>query len=101
MSVYAKRLREARKRLGMSQELLGVSVGIEEASASARMNQYKKGKLEPIVEAIAKALRLPEAYHYAKEDELAKLIYLYNELNDNDKFLLILKAEELLQLPPN
>ena len=38
-----KRLKEARLRSGLSQEKLGVLAGIDEASASARMNQYERG----------------------------------------------------------
>jgi transcriptional regulator with XRE-family HTH domain len=59
MSVFATRLKEARKRAGLSQERLGVLAGIDEMSASARMNQYKRGKHEPhfsLVERLAKVL---------------------------------------------
>lgn len=56
MSVFAKRLKEARTRAGLSQERLGVMAGIDEISLSARMNQYEKAKHEPdfsMVERIA------------------------------------------------
>jgi transcriptional regulator with XRE-family HTH domain len=39
--------KEARLRAGISQEKLGVLAGIDEASASARMNQYERGKHTP------------------------------------------------------
>lgn len=76
MTIFSKRLKEARTDAGLSQEKLGVLAGLEEASASARMNQYEKGKHQPdfqTVERIAKALNLPEAYFYAKDDDLAFL----------------------------
>jgi len=77
VSIFAKRLKEARKAAGLSQERLGVLAGIDEASASARMNQYERGKHEPdfsMVERIAKVLNVPEAYFYAKDNELASLV---------------------------
>ena len=41
MSIFAARLKEVRTTAGLSQERLGVLAGIDEASASARMNQYE------------------------------------------------------------
>jgi transcriptional regulator with XRE-family HTH domain len=43
----ATRVLTARQSAGLSQERLGVAAGIEEASASHRMNQYERGKHEP------------------------------------------------------
>ncbi len=37
------RLKEARLRAGLSQQKLGILAGIDEATASARMNQYERG----------------------------------------------------------
>ena len=45
--MLTKRLKEARLRAGLSQEKLGILAGIDEASASVRMNQYEKGKHTP------------------------------------------------------
>lgn len=90
MSVFTKRLKEARTAAGYSQEKLGILAGIEEASASARMNQYERGKHQPdysVVEKIAKILDVPEAYFYAKEDDLAELILAYHASNDKEKLL--------------
>jgi|TARA_R100000501_G_C2571485_1_gene78199 transcriptional regulator with XRE-family HTH domain len=88
MSVFTKRLKEARTAAGYSQEKLGILAGIEEASASARMNQYERGKHQPdysVVEKIAKILDVPEAYFYAKEDDLAELILAYYKSNAKQK----------------
>ncbi|MDO9419985.1 MAG: helix-turn-helix transcriptional regulator [Herminiimonas sp.] len=77
MSVIAKRLKEARKAEGISQERLGVLAGIDEMSASARMNQYEREKHIPdvsVVERIAKALNLPVSYFYEQDDEIASLL---------------------------
>ena len=45
-AVIAGRLKKARKRAGISQEQLGLA-GIDEPSASARINQYERGKHTP------------------------------------------------------
>lgn len=77
-----KRLKEARLRAGLSQYKLGVLAGVDEASSSARMNQYEKGKHQPDLETvkrIAKVLDVPVAYLYAEEDELAALIIAFHE----------------------
>ncbi len=47
LPVLSKRLREARAAAGISQEQLGILAGIDEFSASARMNQYERGKHSP------------------------------------------------------
>lgn len=83
MSVFAKRLKEARTRAGLSQEKLGVLAGIDEMSSSSRMNQYEKAKHEPdfsMVERIAKVLNVPESYFYAKDDEAAWLLVVFHRL---------------------
>lgn len=41
------RLKEARKKKGISQQKLGVLAGIDESSSSARMNQYEQGTHTP------------------------------------------------------
>jgi len=79
-SVVAKRLREARLRAGISQKQLGIKAGLDEFSASPRINQYERGKHTPdysTVERLAKVLGVPTPYFYAREDELAKLILTF------------------------
>ena len=46
-NVFSIRLRIARKTKNLSQERLGILAGIDESSASARMNQYETGKHVP------------------------------------------------------
>ena len=38
------RLKSARKAAGLTQQQLGMALGMEPNTASARMNQYEKGK---------------------------------------------------------
>lgn len=83
MTTFSKRLREARKARGVSQERLGIDAGIEPASASARMNQYEKGVHQPgesIVKQIAAVLNLPVAYFYCEDDETAHLLQCFHLL---------------------
>jgi transcriptional regulator with XRE-family HTH domain len=83
MSVLAKRLKEARIRAGLTQERLGVLAGIDEMSASARMNQYERAKHEPdwlTVQRLAGVLQVPVAYLYAEDDATAELLLAFNSL---------------------
>jgi transcriptional regulator with XRE-family HTH domain len=79
-SPIAKRLKEARLEAGLSQKELGVKAGIDQFSASPRMNQYETGKHTPdfgTIKKIARVLKLPTAYFYAEEDSLASIIKQY------------------------
>jgi transcriptional regulator with XRE-family HTH domain len=83
-SVVAKRLMEARLRTGLSQKQLGIKAGIDEFSASPRINQYERGKHTPdyfTVERLAKVLKVPTPFLYAKDDELATFILLFGALS--------------------
>ncbi|CAN0619559.1 Transcriptional regulator [Burkholderia multivorans] len=85
MDVVAKRLKEARTQAGLSQERLGVLAGIDEMSASARMNQYERSKHVPdfgTVIRIAAALNLPPTFFYAAADEEADLLVKFHRLNE-------------------
>lgn len=93
-SVLALRLREARERLGVSQMKLGVLAGIDEYSASARINQYERGVHEPgyaTARQLALALGVPVAYLYAEEDSLAEIILRSSKLKPKEQQRLIVK----------
>lgn len=78
------RLKNARQRAGFTQEQLGILIGIDEGSASARMNQYEKGKHVPdflLCSKIADVLNIPVSYLYTPEDDLAELLLLLHKLN--------------------
>jgi len=88
MSVFSKRLKEARRKAGLSQERLGVLAGIDEMSASARMNQYERGKHEPdfsMVERIARALNVPVSFFYAEDDDEASLLRWFCKLSAEER----------------
>lgn len=78
-SPFAKRLKEARERAGLSQRKLGILAGFPKDSASTRVNQYERGKYEPRfhdLKAMAKVMETPTAFFYAQEDEVAEMILL-------------------------
>jgi transcriptional regulator with XRE-family HTH domain len=88
MSSFAKRLKEARLAAGISQEKLGVLAGIDEMSASARMNQYERGKHMPdvsMVERLAEVLGVPQAYFYVDEDDIADLLVNLYRMKQGDR----------------
>ncbi|MEQ2355464.1 helix-turn-helix domain-containing protein [Pseudoalteromonas piscicida] len=91
------RLKEARKAAGYTQQQLGIALGMEPNTASARMNQYEKGKHAPdftTMKRIADELGVPVAYFYCEEKVLAELIM---ELGKLDTRQLELKLQELKQ----
>ncbi|MFG1173311.1 helix-turn-helix domain-containing protein [Erwiniaceae bacterium CAU 1747] len=76
------RLKQARERMGLAQQKLGILAGIDEATASARMNQYERGVHTPDFELVcrlAAILQVPACYFYTREDELAEMILLWHE----------------------
>lgn len=80
-SPICKRLKEARLSAKISQKKLGIAAGMDEFSASARMNHYEKGRHTPdysMLKRIAKVLKLPVAYFYAESDELAQWIKFFS-----------------------
>lgn len=86
--VIARRLREARTTMGISQERLGVLAGIDEFSASARINQYERGKHVPAFEVakqLAAVLNVPTEYLYAEDDRNAQVLILFHRLPGSGK----------------
>ncbi|MBR7530116.1 helix-turn-helix transcriptional regulator [Klebsiella michiganensis] len=81
--VIGKRLKISRVRADLTQAELGVSAGLDEESASARISSYEKEVHAPdfkLVCKLAAALDVPEAYFYAADDELAELILQYHRI---------------------
>lgn len=77
LPVYSRRLREARETYGISQRALGIEAGLDEFVASTRVNRYETGVHQPdlqTLQRLAAILKLPVAYFYAEDDELAQLI---------------------------
>jgi len=72
-----RRLKHARVQRDLSQRSLGIAAGIDVASASARMNQYERGKHVPDYETLyqlALVLDVPIPYFYANDIEAELLL---------------------------
>jgi len=84
-----RRLKHARVQRDLSQRSLGIAAGIDVASASARMNQYERGKHVPDYETLrqlALVLDVPVPYFYANDIE-AELLLNMSLLSDEQQGL--------------
>ena len=90
-SVFGARLRARRKALGLSQEKVGVSIGLDESCSRTRISRYETGAHEPAIATsllLATALGVPLAYLYCEDETLAEIIRLTDKLE--------LKAKQVL-----
>lgn len=95
-----KRLKEARVRIGIPQKTLGILAGIDEFSASARVNQYEKGKHSPDYATairLAEILKVPCSYLYEENDDIAAMLVLYHNLDESDRKQIIDKIVTMQQ----
>lgn len=93
-ATFARRLREARDAAGISQKQLGVLAGIDQFVASARINQYERGKHVPdllTAQRLAAELKVPVSYLYEPDDNLADLLRIAGRLPGH-KMRKLLKA---------
>jgi len=82
-TLFSRRLKEARLARKLTQEALGVAIGLDEAVANARISRYEHGihAVEPnTANRLAQALNLPLAYFYADTDEMAELVTTFDQL---------------------
>ena len=76
-TVFSRRLREARKRLGVSQAQLGIQIGLDPGVASARINRYEQAVHLPDYDTLvrlAEGLNVPLPFLFAERDDLADAI---------------------------
>ncbi|CAN7590181.1 helix-turn-helix transcriptional regulator [Cupriavidus necator] len=88
VTLFGRRLRQARRRADVPQDRLGVQIGIDELAASARISRYETGVHEPafdIAVRLAEALQLPAAYFYCEDDDLAELVLTWKRLSKADR----------------
>lgn len=96
LPVFARRLRFARERAGVSQRELGRRIGMKDDAASPRINQYESGTHVPraeTVEAIARELKIPVAYLFADGERLARMILAFAQLPVSEQDRLVKDAE--------
>lgn len=99
--LFAQRLEFARKKGKISQKKLGILAGMDEFSASARMNQYAKGKHLPDLDTakrLADILAIPMAYFYCPDDEIAELLFGYQQLTPLQRRVLLRYQQLLLEV---
>ncbi|MDP2152817.1 MAG: helix-turn-helix transcriptional regulator [Methylotenera sp.] len=97
--VFALRMRKARLAAGLTQEALGVLVGIDEATAKVRMNQYESGRHTPplsMIEKIASTLARPVTWFICSEDT-TELHLALNKLDEIKRSEVISSMIELLE----
>ena len=100
MSVFTKRLKEARKLSKLSQMRLGVLAGVDEASASARVNQWERGKHEPgleMIETLAKVLDVPSSFFLTQDDSVANLLLSIHRMKPPQQREFIKVVEKFLE----
>jgi transcriptional regulator with XRE-family HTH domain len=93
LHTVAIRLRQARERAGLSQKKLGILAGIDEFSASPRINQYERGKHVPdvfMVERLARVLNIPAIYMYCENETMAAIILEFNTLSEESQSSILL-----------
>ena len=97
-SVFARLLRAAREARGVSQKQLGILAGIDQFVASARINQYERGKHVPDLQTaqrLATELKVPVSYLYEPDDDLAELIRLLGGCSRDQLHQLITQLQTL------
>ncbi|MFI3187069.1 MAG: helix-turn-helix transcriptional regulator [Methylococcaceae bacterium] len=97
-TLFGRRLREARIRIGIAQDKLGVVIGMDEGCSSARISRYETGIHEPpfaTAEKLASALKVPVAYFYCDDDHLANFLICYAAFDENQKDQLLAFASNL------
>ncbi|WP_156669207.1 helix-turn-helix domain-containing protein [Shewanella sp. UCD-FRSSP16_17] len=90
------RLKQARKAMGISQKQLGILLGMEPGTASARMNHYEKGKHTPdytTLKAMADELGVPVAYFFCESESTAELLCLLEKMTEKERELLVKKVK--------
>jgi len=81
--VWARRVKEARLAAGLSQKELGIKAGLDPFVASTRINRYEVGVHKAdflISQRLAAILRIPVAYLYCSEDDLAVALIALHRL---------------------
>ncbi len=84
----AQRLKELRLQHGLSQKQLGIKAGIDPGSASARMNQYERGKHLPdykTLQRLAEILQVPVYFFYTTNLQDMNFFKCYHQLLPGQK----------------
>lgn len=88
LPIFAVRLKAVREAAGYSQRGLGIALGLDPDSAGPRMNQYERGRREPdldMASRIAALLKVPLAYLYCEEDDIADALLALKKLSKSKR----------------
>ena len=98
-SVFGIRLRARREALGLTQEQLGVAIGIDESCGKTRISRYESGVHEPplhTTKQLAEALGVSLPYLFCCDDATAEIVLLADRLDSHGKQLLLDSAKKIL-----
>lgn len=85
--------------MGIPQDKLGVLIGLDEHTASARISRYESGVHEPPLKTardLAEALDVPLGYLYCDDDKLANIVLAVSQLPESERDHLLRSLEERL-----
>lgn len=80
---FGARLQTARKAAGLTQQQLGMEIGLEIDVAATRINRYERAVHDPDSDTAAKIadrLGLPLAYFYSDNEALAEVVLTFAHL---------------------
>ena len=100
-TLFGHRLRAARERAFLPQDRLGVLIGLDEGCSSARISRYETGTHEPpfsIAVSLARVLKVPVAYLYCVEDDIADLILNLGHLTRGKRAKIAKAAQRAVEL---
>lgn len=99
-AVWGGRLKTARLESGLSQKDLGIAAGLDPSVASTRINRYELGihKADYLTaQRLADVLKIPVAYLYADDDDVAELLLAYAKLSVRQRGLLLRQVKALVK----
>ena len=76
-TIIGIRIKQVRIAKGLTQEAVGVAIGLDESTAGVRISRYETGIHEPDIKTlkkIANVLEVPFVYMYCERDDLADLL---------------------------
>ena len=76
----------------MTQKELGIRIGMDQSSASSRMNHYEKDRHTPDIQTLqrmADELGVPLNYFFCESESSAELACLIAKLDESEKLTLI------------
>jgi transcriptional regulator with XRE-family HTH domain len=96
-TLFGRRLRDARQRVDIPQDRLGIKIGLDEGTASARLSRYETGAHEPpfkIALKLARALSVPTAYFYCEDEDLAGFLLQWQSLTKAERRKIVAMATD-------